>query len=125
MSNEAPRSRPDQPHDPGSIVQDAPAGRDAIGRRETFILRSCLGVILAVLIFEGVVLGGTRFGWVGALLGPFVIYASAVAIGLVGTLFCFGLLFLDEVRGRLVAMRKKRLRRGHPLADEELDAPKS
>ncbi len=110
MSREGPTNRPDD-------LGDAPTPASY-----TFAFRSCVVVVLALLIFEGVVLGGTRFGWLGALLGPFVIYGVAVTVGLAWTLACFGLLSLDEILGRLAAKRKKRRGRGHPLADDEVDS---
>ena len=107
-----------------SFIEGTPEERARIARRGRFVLRSCLVVVIATIIFEGVVLGGTRFGWIGAVLGPFAIYLAGGVLGILGAV-ALTLVAHFADRGR---DRSKERARGtstsHPLGDDQLDGPK-
>lgn len=68
-------------HDIPEAASTPPASEDF--RVATLVYRGVGVILLGLLIFEGVTLGGLSYGWVGAILGPIVIYMGAVALGLV------------------------------------------
>jgi hypothetical protein len=123
MSLPESRRRRGKEDDLPPFIEGTPEERARIARRGSFVLRSCLVVVIATMIFEGVVLGGTRFGWIGAIVGPFAIYLGGVVLGLLGFM---ALLTVAHVADRGRDRPEKRGRGAsppHPLADDQLDRP--
>jgi hypothetical protein len=108
---------------PSFIVGSTREERARIARRATFALRSCLVVVVVTLIFEGVVLGGTRFGWIGAIVGPFAIYLAGGVLGILGALGLMLLAHFADRGGDRSRERDHRPSTPHPLGDEQLDGP--
>ena len=85
------------------------------------MIRSCFVAVISTLIFEGIVLGGTRFGWIGAVLGPFAIYLFGVVLGILGAI---ALTVVAHFADRGPDRAKERgPSTAHPLGDEQLDGP--
>ena len=123
MPSRTVEARPpgDQSHR-SPIIGDTDEERASLTRRGTLFLRSCFAIVIATMIFEGVVLGGIKFGWVGAILGPFAIYAVSAVIGVLSAVILIGVTTFGDR-----PMRPKPPAGGGPRplppGDEQLDGP--
>ncbi len=124
MRTEPSNRTPDDRSDSAPIIGGTEEEKARIVRRGSCLLRSCFVAIVATAIFEGVVLGWTKFGWVGAILGPFAIYVGGALIGVLAGVVLIGATTFGD-RHERPKPRAGGGPRPLPPEDDEGDAPRS